>query len=130
MIARAVAVWLGILVLASANGALRDLVLTPRLGDTTARAVSSLVLAGVVVGVARLAIGWIAPPSAAAALGVGALWVALTLAFEFGAGHWLFRKPWAVLLEDYDVRRGRIWILVLVATFLAPWWAARARGPG
>jgi hypothetical protein len=29
---------------------------------------------------------------------------------------------------DYDLSRGRIWIAVLVATFAAPYWAARSRG--
>jgi hypothetical protein len=56
------------------------------------------------------------------------LWVALTLAFEFLAGHYLFHKPWAALLADYDLSRGRIWILVLVATLLMPLWLARERG--
>jgi len=44
----------------------------------------------------------------------------LTLAFEFLAGHYLFHNPWSRLLEDYDVARGRIWILVLFTTLLAP----------
>jgi hypothetical protein len=37
-----------------------------------------------------------------------------------------------VLLADYDVLRGRIWVLVPIVTFIAPLWAARknpALGP-
>jgi hypothetical protein len=56
------------------------------------------------------------------------LWVALTLAFEFGVGHYIFGKPWPELLADYDLSRGRIWIAALVVTLLAPWWTARRRG--
>lgn len=48
------------------------------------------------------------------ALKVGALWLVLTLAFEFLAGHYLFQKPWAVLLQDYDLSWGRIWVAVLI----------------
>jgi hypothetical protein len=59
---------------------------------------------------------------------VGTLWLALTLTFEFVVGHYGFRKPWADLLADYDVRRGRIWVVVLVVTLLAPLWTARLRG--
>jgi hypothetical protein len=120
--ARAVAVWCGILVLASLNGALRDLVLAPRWSDAPARALSTIVLCGLILLVTWLTIGWIHPTTRRQALGVGVLWTGLTLGFEFLAGHFLFHKPWAILLEDYDLRRGRIWILVLVMTLLAPAW--------
>jgi hypothetical protein len=75
-----------------------------------------------------LTIGWIHPTRASEALGIGALWLALTLAFEFLAGHYAFGKDWAVLLEDYDLSRGRIWVMVLIVVLLAPLWTARIRG--
>jgi hypothetical protein len=59
---------------------------------------------------------------------VGILWAVLTLGFEFLAGHYAFGKSWAVLLEDYDLRRGRIWIAVLVMVLIAPLWTARMQG--
>ena len=54
-------------------------------------------------------------------------WVALTLAFEFLAGHYLFHNPWDKLLADYDVWHGRIWPLVPIVTLLAPVIAYRMR---
>jgi hypothetical protein len=128
MLLRALVAWLGILVLASLNGALRDLVMTPRLGDTLARAISTVLLCGLVLLVTWLTLGWIGPRSRRDTIVIGAVWVACTLAFEFLAGHYLFRKPWVELLADYDLRRGRIWIAVLVVTFFAPGWIARLRG--
>jgi hypothetical protein len=125
---RAIAVWFGILVLASLNGALRDLAMTPRIGDTPARAVSTVLLCGVVLVITWLTLPWIGPRSIRDALVIGPLWVGLTLAFEFLAGHYLFHKPWTELLADYDLRRGRIWIAVLLVTFMAPWWLGRIRG--
>ncbi len=74
-----------------------------------------------------LSIRWIGPRTSSAALAVGGVWLALTLAFEFLAGHYLFHKAWATLLADYDVRRGRIWVLALVMTLLSPLWLARIR---
>jgi hypothetical protein len=50
---------------------------------------------------------------------VGIAWLLLTVAFEFLAGHYLFHNPWARLLEDYNVFRGRIWVLVLLTTLVA-----------
>ena len=120
MLLRATLIWLGILVLASGNGAVRDLVLAPRLGDPLARAISTLVLCGLILLVTWRSIRWIGPRSRRDALIVGLLWVVLTLGFEFLAGHYLFGKTWATLLEDYDLSRGRIWLLALLTTFAAP----------
>ena len=44
----------------------------------------------------------------------------LTLAFEFLAGHFLFRNTWERLLADYNLAQGRVWILVLVTTLVTP----------
>ena len=125
---RVLAVWCLLLVLAVLNGGVRDTWLTPRLGDPAGRALSTLMLCGLILLATWLTIAWIRPGSTAAALGVGVLWVLLTLAFEFGVGHYGFRKPWPELFADYDLRRGRIWIAVLVVTLLAPIVTARLRG--
>jgi hypothetical protein len=75
-----------------------------------------------------LPLGGSGRPRPAGALRIGVLWLALTLGFEFLVGHFVFRRPWATLLADYDLRRGRIWLVVLVVTFVAPLVAARLRG--
>jgi hypothetical protein len=128
MFGRAVTVWVAILILASINGAVRDLLLAPRLGETLARALSTIMLSVVVLLVTWFSIAWIGPCTRRDALLVGLLWVTLTLAFELLAGHYLFHQPWSALLSDYDLRRGRIWILVLIITFVAPLWLGRMRG--
>ena len=120
MILRGIVIWCVLLVIASINGALRQAVLIPRLGETAGRAVSTLLLSAFIALLTWFSISWIAPRSAAQSWAVGAVWVALTLAFEFLAGHFLFHNPWNQLLEDYNVLRGRIWILVLIVTFIAP----------
>ena len=123
MTARALAVWAGLLLVAIANGALRELLIAPRLGAQPAHVMSTLILSAAIVAVSFGSIRWIAPADRGAALRVGGLWVALTLAFEFLAGRYLFGKPWSELLADYDLAAGRVWILVPVATLLAPAWA-------
>ena len=128
MIWRAIVVWFAVLALANLNGAMREAWLIPRLGAGPGRVISTLILCGLVFLVTWLTIGWIRPATAGDALRVGVLWLLLTLAFEFLVGHYLFHKPWAVLLEDYDLSRGRIWVAVLVVVLLAPLWTARMRG--
>ena len=123
MIFRAATVWFLLLVVAIANGVLRELLIVPHLGSQTGHVISTLILSAAIVAVAFLLVRWIDPADRSAALGVGGFWVALTLAFEFLAGHFLFGKPWPELLADYNLAAGRVWILVLVATLLAPAWA-------
>jgi hypothetical protein len=128
VILRSAAVWGVLLMLAVLNGGVRDTWLSPWLGETTGRALSSVLLSGLILLVTWRTIGWIRPATAREALGIGALWLVLTLAFEFGVGHYGFGKAWSALLADYDLRHGRIWVAVLVVTFLAPLWTARLRG--
>jgi hypothetical protein len=128
MFARSVLVWFGFLVVAFLNGAIREVALLPKVGEGSAHAVSSLTLSTGILILAWFTITWIRPTSVSNALRIGALWLALTLAFEFLAGHYVFGNPWNRLWADYNVLRGRMWVLVLVATFVAPLITARGRG--
>ena len=125
MLIRSVFVWSVILVLAFANGALRELLIVPRVGDMAGRAISSVLLAAAILLVSWFTISWIRPPSSADAWIIGLSWLALTLAFEFLAGHYLFGDPWTQLLAEYNVWQGRLWILVPLTTLLAPVIAAQ-----
>ncbi len=92
------------------------------------RIISTLLLSAFIFILAWLTIGWIGPRSTQQAWLVGAAWLLLTLAFEFLAGHYLFRNSWSSLLADYNVLRGRIWVLVLITTLVAPRVCAGVRG--
>jgi hypothetical protein len=115
------------MLLAIANGGFRGLVLVPAFGQIAGRIVSTILLCALLVAVAWATIAWLRPSSRSDALRVGELWLALTLGFEFGAGHFLFGAPWKRLLEDYNVARGRFWILVLISCVAAPVWVAEKR---
>ena len=125
---RAVAIWGALLIVAVLNGGVRDIWLSPRLGDTAGRALSTVLLCGLILFVTWWTIRWIRPATAGEALSIGALWLCLTLAFEFLVGHYGLGRTWSELLADYDLRRGRIWLAVLVVTLFAPLWTARLRG--
>ena len=131
-LARGAAVWLGILIGANLNGALRELALRPMLGPDVANAASTLLLCALVLLIARLAIRWISPPDAGSAWRIGLLWLVLTLAFEFLAGRYLFDNSWERILSEYDLTAGRLWVLVPIVTLVAPRWAwgRAARGAG
>ena len=130
----AVLAWLAILVLAVANGALREAVLVPLLGAAAGLTVSGLLLCALIAAVAY-AFTWLHPNLAARqALLVGVLWLGLTLVFEFGLGRFVQHKSWGELLDAYRFKDGNLWPAVLLATLLAPYlaarWRARRRGSG
>jgi hypothetical protein len=128
MVVRAIAIWCVLLVIASMNGMLREAVLIPRTGDLVGRIISTLLLSAFVFILTWLSIGWIGPRTSGAAWLVGVMWLLLTLAFEFVAGHYLFHNAWSSLLADYNVLSGRIWVLVLIVTLVSPRFCASARG--
>jgi hypothetical protein len=133
MVTRAVIAWFGLLILAFLNAALREGWLVRRFTDGAAHAISSVTLAAGILIAGWFATAWVAPETRHEAWLVGSIWLGLTLAFELLAGHYLFGRSWTVLLADYDLAAGRLWILVLTTTLLAPilafiWHTARATG--
>lgn len=125
---RALLVWLLLVVLAIVNAGLRNALIVPRYGKYVGQVASTITFSVVIFAVAWLTIRWIRPAKSRQAAAVGVGWVVLTIAFEFVAGHYLFGSSWEELLGAYNIFRGQVWLLVLLATGLAPIWAARRRG--
>ena len=119
--------WAAIIPMAIANGILRDTVLVRAYGQKRARTVSGLSLSGVILAWAFLTIPWIPFPAITHYAGVGLLWLALTVAFEFLFGRFVARKSWPELLRAYRFEDGDIWPLVLAVVALAPAAAAALR---
>ena len=90
MLLRAFVIWCALLVVAMANGTIRVAFIIPRIGDAPGHVVSTLTLSAAILLVAFLTVGWLRPLTPNDALIIGGLWVALTMAFEFLAGHFLF----------------------------------------
>lgn len=117
----ALVVWLIMAAAMVAHGALRERLLTPRAGELTAHQISCFTGCLVIIGVTYAALPWLDVAGALRRqLWTGTMWVGLTLAFEFLFGHWVAGHSWSRLLGDYNVRRGRLWVVVLACTFLAP----------
>lgn len=117
---RWIAAWPGGAVIGVLNGTAREALYARRVGERSAHQISTAtiiaLLAGYFVALDRR---W-PLRSRREALGAGAGWLALTVAFEFGFGHWVAKEDWSELLADYDLSRGRLWSLVLVWTALGP----------
>lgn len=125
---KAVVAWFLLVILAIANGILRDKVLTPALGSPIALPFSGMTLSLFILLVAWFSLPWYgALPSSRYWL-IGLLWLLMTILFEFGFGYFVAHKSWAEMLQAYNVVKGNLWVMVLAATFVSPWLAARLRG--
>ena len=124
---KALALWFLLAVLAIANGMLREKVLIPALGASIGMQFSGITLSVAILLVSCFALPWYgALPSIQYWL-IGLLWLLMTILFEFGFGHFIAHKSWAELLDAYNVSKGNLWVVVLVATFVSPWLAAQLR---
>jgi hypothetical protein len=126
MIGRALMVWTLMMAIETVHGVLRNRFLIPLVGDVGSRQIGVLIGSALILGVAILTIGWIRPSSERSLLAIGALWLTLTLAFEFVLGRALGR-PWAAMLADYDLSRGGLLSIGMVVLALSPLIAAKFR---
>lgn len=125
---KAVLIWLVIAALAVANGIAREKLLVPMLGKDFALPLSGITLSCIVFIVTWLMFGLIGAKSPRTCFWIGGQWVLMTLAFEFLFGHFVVGKPWSVLLQNFNVATGDLFVLVLLVSFLAPYWVARLKG--
>ena len=113
-------IWFLLAVVATANGIIRQSTYGKQLSELAAHQVSTLtavVATGLLVWVANhfWPIG-----SARQAWIVGVSWLAMTMAFEFGFGHYVAGHSWDRLLADYNLKAGRVWSLFLLWILIMP----------
>lgn len=121
MILKYVIAWLVLPILGIINGSIREFGYKNLMGELTAHQISTLtgvVLFGLYIwfltGVWKI-------ESSRQAVAIGLIWLGLTILFEFVFGHYVMKHQWSRLLHDYNIIRGRLWVLVLIWTTIAPY---------
>ena len=117
---KASGVWLGMLLAAFLNGALRELLIVPYGGEPVGHILSVVVLSGVIFGIAYLFVSAQRPLPARTLFQIGLFWLVLSLLFEFGFFHYAMHEPWEKLLADYNLLRGRLLLVVWLTTLFSP----------
>jgi hypothetical protein len=141
MFTRVLGVWLLMLVIAVGNGVVRVVCWEPWLGAYPAHLVSTVIACAVFVALIWFLLPWVFAQAAGRAMpgagrrvyvlplwAVGVSWLLLTVAFEFLAGHYLFGHPWQKLFADYNIRQGRVWLVILAVLLFAPVGVGKLRG--
>lgn len=118
--------WAGAAGLGVANGVVRETAYAKRVDERTAHQISTATLAAATAVYVAATDRRHPTATARHALAVGALWVAMTVGFEFGLG-FARRRPWRELTADYDVARGRLWPLFLALLLILPITVRRRR---
>lgn len=112
--------WLPMIVLAVGNGTLRQFVLLPHMNELKAHQLSTIIL----ILLCAVYITFIYPvlslQNSSQAIWLGALWILLTILFEFTLGR-LAGRSWAYLLNDYNLLTGHIWLIFLLFLLLFPY---------
>jgi hypothetical protein len=113
-------VWFLFLLMAVFLGLVRDRVLTPRLGEASARRLMTVILClfiflstGIMEKYWNEATVW-------TALAVGGSWTAATFVFECAMGRVVMNMSWDEIWADYNMCQGRLWPLVMLSTLTAP----------
>ena len=112
--------WLGGPLIGIANGTLRELGYKDRVGERAAHQMSTGSAIALFAGYFELLARLRPLTSTREALQVGAAWLALTIAFEFGFGHYVAGDPWSKLLENYNLATGHVWPALLLWLLVGP----------
>lgn len=119
--------WAGLVVLAILNGSIRQFGYSGLMTELSAHQLSTLIFILLIAAYTWFLSGAVRPESAGQALLIGLIWLCLTVLFEFGFGHYVAGHSWEKLFHDYNLLQGRLWLLVLVWTMLAPFTMFRLR---
>jgi branched-subunit amino acid ABC-type transport system permease component len=124
-------VWLILLPAMIANGVFRELVLRSAIGPLAAGAMSAVLGIVIVLALTRLLLRPLAGAPAATLARASFTLLALTVVFEFLFGHYVDRKSWSALVENYFLWRGNLWPLVLATLAITPflWGRGAPREP-
>lgn len=113
--------WFLLAVAAIINGVLREGTYGKSVSNLVAHQISTvtaIVFTGIVVWLFQR----IWPLQSARQAGiVGALWLIMTILFEFGFGHFVAGHSFSRLFADYNLLQGRVWVLFLVWVAVMPY---------
>ena len=113
--------WLSMAMFAIANGYIGETYVTPKLGDYGNHLYKTLSMIPVIFlfswfyALQTRGEFWLT-----SALFVSCFWISLTILFEFVFGHYVFGNSWEVLVADYRIWQGRLWLLILLSEAILP----------
>lgn len=106
--------WLVLAAVAIVNGILRERTYGVLLSELRAHQLSTFTGMALTGAAAALFARYFPVESETDAIVIGAVWLILTVAFEFVFGHFVAGHSWARLRRDYNLLAGRLWLIFLL----------------
>jgi hypothetical protein len=94
MILRSLAIWLLLIAAEILHGIARAVLLVPHVGEFRSSQICVFTGSLIILGIALVSVRWIGATRTSQLLGIGSLWLVLTLAFEFLFGHFVAGASW------------------------------------
>ncbi|MBU7015733.1 MAG: hypothetical protein HXS52_06220 [Theionarchaea archaeon] len=119
---QALGFWIVLVLVAIVNGTLRNEVYGPAMEELHAHQISTVT--GIIFSLLAMYVFFkltAAHYTDSDLIMIGVMWLGLTVAFELLFGHFIVGHTWSRLLTDYNILKGRIWILMLLTTLLGPY---------
>ncbi len=112
--------WFGMMVIAIINGGVRDFVYRQRVGNLPAYQISTVVLIVLLAGYIWFLTRTWSIQSSGQAWTIGAIWLLMTLIFEFGMGR-AAGDSWSRLFQAYNIFTGQVWIFIPLGVLVGPY---------
>lgn len=128
IVVKALGIWLVLIAAETLHGIARAIFLVPHLGEFRSNQIGVFTGSVIILGIALVFVRWLGATRSSQLLGIGALWLGLTLAFEFLFGHFVLQASWERLAADYNVLEGGLMPFGMIVLALSPWVAGKARG--
>lgn len=125
---KALAVWLLLILAEILHGIIRGVLLVPHVGEFRSSQIGVFTGSLIILAIALAFVRWIGASRTSQLLGVGLLWLSLTLTFEVLFGRFVAGASWERLASDYNVLEGGLLPFGMVVLALSPWIAGKLRG--
>lgn len=113
--------WLVFLLIAFLLGTVRELLITPWIGQRDGRIIGTVVTTAAMLAVMAVFVRRVRGSRQAGDFWlIGAMWMVMTVAFELLFFHFVAGEPWHRVLADYNILRGRTWVLIPLLLLLGP----------
>ena len=121
IIIRAILTWFLFIPVAISNGITREKLYKPIVGDLPAHQISTVIASVAFIVLTYYMLGRkLMNLNNLQLFLIGLMWVVMTIAFEFGFGHYLDGQSWQKLFLDYNLFKGHVWGLFLLVVLVSP----------
>lgn len=102
------------------HGILRTKLLVPRVGAFRSGQIGVFSGSLIILIIAYVSILWIAPKDVYQAITIGTVWLILMICFEIYLARFVFKMRWKKFLDNFNIFKGGLLGLGMLALLLAP----------